>query len=415
MLLTLKNDVYSEKKNITCFFWAFPLIVRRFTATLMTILRASQYVEYLNAIIWLCVIAFCINALINSIVLRDLAIGIFVILFSFVASEIWPFNSFISENRLYYLTSIFPFFYIGKCLAADRNILKQMRSISVVVIFLNYLVYFLYYKRGGGTGIFNDNLAFAYDLVPHVTILFYYFLRDRKIFDTILFALAAVLLLMQGTRGPLLFLVVFFVWYTFASRPFHKWIVESVLLLFASTVFFYSGLFEKLIYYLINVGSSIGVSTRILETIVAESGTGLRSNYWREYLLNIAFQGIKERPYLGYGPYGDFYLTRNDTNFIGGMYVHNMIVEFMCDYGIIIGIALFTSFVLLLLKGYRSRKDLEIKIMIMLLISNTFFKFFFSGSYLQEPFFYVLLGFLASLKKNKQKSRKVITLGGKFT
>lgn len=411
MYITLERDVYSEKKYLTLFFWAFQLIIRRFTATAMTILGLAEYVEYINVLLWLCVAVFCLKAIVSSIGIMDIAAGIFVVLFFIVASRIWPFNEFIVKNRWNYLLTVLPFLYVGKGLVIDKQILMQMKNISSAVIFLNYIVYFFYYKRGGGTGIFNDNLAFAYDLLPHVALLLYFALRDKTTIDALLFISSFILLLMQGTRGPILLIAFIIIWYFYSSRSFGEWFIESIFLIVFCVTVLFSGIFEFLIKLLISIGQSLGVSTRIFETLLERNGTGLRSNFWREYIFKIILEGIKKRPFSGYGPFGDYFLTQNDMHFQGGIYAHNFFVELICDYGIIIGVTLIALLFAVILKSYNRSSDIETRLMIILLMSNSLFKFFFSGSYLFEPVFYVLLGFLFSTLPSDAQGNKIIISG----
>lgn len=407
MVLVIKKDVFSKRKYLMCLFWAFQLIIRRITALIMTILGMIDYVEVLNAFFWAVVIVFCLNAVAESLKLKDILFGLLVFAFSYIALVIWPFNYYINQNRYEFFSKVFPFFFLGRCIAIDKEILDDLRQISIVTIIINYVVYFLYYKQGGGTGIFHDNLAFAYDIIPHVILLFYYFLKNKKLKDSIFFFLAAILLVIQGSRAPVLYLVVFFIWYSFSFQPFLKWILKSSVLLVLFFTFVQSGLLDYTLNFLVNFGNALGIGTRIFDEVIKIRKVGLAPDFWRTYLRDIVLKGIYEKPIRGFGPYGDYYLTRNDTHFINGMYVHNIFIELMCDYGIIIGILLFIVLFVLLFKAYNSSEGIEVKLIILILSSNTIYKLFFSGSYLKEPYFFFMLGVLISLidtaKKRKAK------------
>ena len=85
-------------------------------------------------------------------------------------------------------------------------------------------------------------------------------------------------------------------------------------------------------------------------------------------------------------------------------YAHNMFVEWIVDFGIVIGIILSVSFIVLLIKGLKNKQRQEF-VYIIVFITTGFVQMMFSGSYLlQEASLYVLLG----LGVNASSREKII-------
>ena len=114
---------------------------------------------------------------------------------------------------------------------------------------------------------------------------------------------------------------------------------------------------------------------------------------------------LKKWTIFGNGLYGDRVLMKESQLFAEDTtYAHNLFVEWIVDFGIVIGIILSVSFIVLLIKGLKNKQRQEF-VYIIVFITTGFVQMMFSGSYLlQEASLYVLLG----LCVNASSKEKII-------
>ena len=107
---------------------------------------------------------------------------------------------------------------------------------------------------------------------------------------------------------------------------------------------------------------------------------------------------IKERIIFGWGLYGE--------RFELGSYCHNIILEFMIDFGAIPGIILFAMFTVgvisKVLTGPQSQKNV-----IMMLLGMFIVKLFVSGSFWTEMAFFMLVSVIINKTKHPQIEESV--------
>ena len=93
-----------------------------------------------------------------------------------------------------------------------------------------------------------------------------------------------------------------------------------------------------------------------------------------------------------------------------GTYAHNIFVELIYQYGLVIGVAMFSLFVIIVLKpvpGVLRHKDDDIAILVITFIPVGFVSLAFSGSYLTSFFFWSLMGLMVGINR-KWKEESVL-------
>lgn len=144
------------------------------------------------------------------------------------------------------------------------------------------------------------------------------------------------------------------------------------------------------------------ISSRTIETI---SDDTFFESQGRDYIRKAVWKGVQENPF-GYGLYGDRYIC--SKYFRGGTeYAHNILYEFMADFGIIIGILLLAVLLIMYYKCFhRYKRDCE-GLLLILLLPEGFLKFFFSDSFLNNLMFFVMVGFLLSVLSGRYQNRHI--------
>jgi len=90
----------------------------------------------------------------------------------------------------------------------------------------------------------------------------------------------------------------------------------------------------------------------------------------RLYLIEKSFEIIKENPLLGKG-IGGFQNYNNDPNLLLLKYPHNIFLELLCEYGVLIGGFFSIGLILLFVKAIKRNFILGIFILYALLIAQT--------------------------------------------
>ena len=123
----------------------------------------------------------------------------------------------------------------------------------------------------------------------------------------------------------------------------------------------------------------------------------------REQMYKAAFEEFKKSPVYGIGPLG--FIVKY------GRYPHNIVLETMCDYGIVGVTILFGGISLLLLKLIRaSKRDLSVGMMTLILLGFNL-PLLFSGEFLAYAPFWFFMGY--SIVYDLKSNRKGIGINGK--
>ena len=144
-----------------------------------------------------------------------------------------------------------------------------------------------------------------------------------------------------------------------------------------------------------NIFEQIGINSRVIESL--RDNEFLSSNS-RDNIRNAVLKGISDNPF-GYGLYGDRYVTIKYYE-EGSEYAHNILFEFLADYGVFLGPILLLVIIYLCYKCFHIYKGTNTGLALLFLVPDGFLKLFFSNSYLTDFLFFVFIGFLLSLNKN---------------
>lgn len=219
-----------------------------------------------------------------------------------------------------------------------------------------------------------------------------------RFFSFINLILSYALVLIGGSRGPILAILIIAILSTIYSFKYSKntsVIIISfiVVLIILGNLLLFSNYFSESHIRLF----SLMAKNNIMET----SG--------REYYARISLKGILDHAFMGVGVFKDRIYIYNRfhrayaTNSLGS-YPHNFFLEVLLQYGIIIGGVLIITFLVLLFKAYK--EQIQQSQEVLLLMIGLFIPLLVSKSYVQTWDFYMILGFV--LEINNEKSRQVV-------
>lgn len=246
----------------------------------------------------------------------------------------------------------------------------------------------------------NQYMTLSYNMLAQVAFLILYKPKKNKIIHYIFIALGSFVIAFGGSRGALVGLL----------------IVVLLLLIYNN----YSKKMKMLLFTILATVSAAALA--FYDTIILAIGFWLRMNDIDSRTFEFFMNGggdvtsgrtriqsflLKKWTVFGNGLYGDRVLMKESQLFAEDTtYAHNMFVEWIVDFGIVIGIALTIGFIVLLLKGLRNKQTQEF-IYIIVFTTTGFVQMMFSGSYLlQEPGLFVLLGLCVNASSKVKMTEK---------
>lgn len=260
---------------------------------------------------------------------------------------------------------------------SNLNMVLAQTSHAVTLVIALMLVVTLAADRGQA----NYDMTVGYTLLYPICFCMSRIKENKKY--VCLALISGLIILLYGSRGPLLaimsFLLMMFL-FDKEKRNVKKFVWRMIVVASAIIVCFF---YREILLFVREIFINKGVSVRTIEKILTGNIT---ADSGRSILYDLAIKHIHEKPILGWGLAGDVVCMEQ--------YPHLLFLEILLDFGYVIG-GMLSFFVL-----YRI-----IKTSLMFHFENEDFFILFccgfvplllSHSYLQEPLFWVLMGFACS-------------------
>lgn len=359
--------------------------------------------------VWLIVLICCIPFIIKSIKWTHM---LFYVLISFVFVLFWYFTDYDAFDYIALCNVIFftiPAFFIGLSININDKTFKPLYFLSIFVLFAS-IIYSFYYLSD--RELSTDNMDYAYKVLPSVLIIASsLFIYKKKFWNIILLLISLFFLIALGTRGPILCLIIFILIMFWKKNGFTKLFIYISFLSIVAFIVLWSPLYEILILKISEFLENLGFSSRVLEMLIQKK---LSEGNGRDAIKDKLWMLIKEYPILIRGPFSDREATKNfyDPNYFiryeNGTYAHNIILEFIFDFGIIIGILL-----LIIILFYTLKLVLKVEkdsfYIVGIVICCSLIHLLISGSYLTSSLFFMLIGLQFNKKLiNKRKKELII-------
>lgn len=318
----------------------------------------------------------------SRLALQSLFFIIFIFSHSLIIS---PENkdAIFSEGVKLTLCTCLPIFL---CTSSIRNIdifYKSCLFVSVACSILGILYSILFI-----TGNL-PMLEQAYNMSYGYALLFpaMFFLYKNKIGYTIVAFILLILIVIIGSRGPLIPFIGYYVWLHFFKGKKSERI--KVLLLIIGIIL----LFPLIILLL----SFFEINSRTIYFIVEGY---MDSTSGRESITDIIWQKILNQPLCGYGIFAD-------RVFMNGSYCHNIILELFLNFGLFVPITIFMILLPYVFNLWRNLVYPNQDFFILLALASIF-PLLLSSSYLIDFRIAMFLGFIYKFRKEgfKVKLRK---------
>lgn len=333
------------------------------------------------------------------------SIAFFSVVFLLSMLSALVYNEIIGSELSQFLLTALPLIVVGINFDGNRKIIGKCPLIHVIYIaslinltgFILYILYFL-----GSREIENSAMTWSYSILPSMLCIVFFAIRKRKILAIIFSIAGGVLLLFLGTRGTIVCLLVFIgVQFLYLLKKKGSRII-ALLIIVSLILFIQFGDYLTIVRVLREYANRIGLSTRVFDVFLNQE---FLVSSGRDEIIGVAISAIKNRPVLGYGLFGDRYLL-NARSYEAGTYAHNLIIELWVQLGVIIGSLLFLLLVILIIRAtFRVANSPNGQFFLWIFICAGFVKLFISGSYLLEPFFFLLIGFCVNTIRNKTENK----------
>lgn len=294
-------------------------------------------------------------------------------------------QEYLMNKMIMVLFLCYPFYFIGASLDAEHLLwLYKVSRISIIVCILYTLTL-------GINVMTTERMDQAYSLLPHICLVFYYFTRDKKIYDLLLSLLGAITLLFFGTRGPVLLCILFFIvcLLCFFGKTILQKVIAVMICSAIGTLVYY--LSDRAVEYLGKLAANLGFSTRIFDSLSAES---FFISSGRDVITETVLDYISKKPLSGYGLAYDRLIVES--------YSHNLLFEWCLSFGVIIGGMLFLMLIIGIIKSLINYRGSNCSIILLCIVfSCGLGKLFFSSSFLIEPYFFLMIGLIISMKSRR--------------
>lgn len=364
----------------------------------------TQYLTYaLYGILWICLIIH-ISQNVDSFIYKALALGTAVVLLCVLelqifpenAKYIWGFNTrsiitFIPENLFSAMLLIIPGLLVNDY-ESFVKILHKFARAGVVVGCIAYAVFVII-----GRELNYDDMNFSYTLCIMVCTL----IAITQRYDTLFIVAGFLCMFIAGTRGPLICSIVAIVLKTVFLNQNGKKKIIYVLMGIIAIALVQMGMIGSLINSLGDALSSIGIDNlRIIEMYNEGS---MSDSSGRGDLQDTILQAIYQRPLLGWG-------VGADRLFLDGSYVHNILLEAICSFGVIFGGLFLFALAVISIRALFLKNE-NVKLIAFIFITSIVLKLFFSSSFFTcrefSLFLGICLGGIVNYKEQLSLKRKM--------
>jgi hypothetical protein len=323
-------------------------------------------------------------------------VAYFIFVFLSAVSILFYGYGAIGKNVVNFLLTVAPFIFVGASITDTSSLEKYFRVFAFMTaaaaamhIVGNFIMGFIYVH----------DMTSAYSVLPAaIMALYYMFHNKKKLIYVLLNIIFFIEILYMGVRGAIVvYFVCILVSLLYFSKSFKTKIITAMA--FAVTaVLYFDGTIENGIIEvnskLVALGIINGAIKRLLEgTITDDSG--------RNAITQKVMGAVKEHPVVGNGIFSDRVLLGNND------YTHNLISEVLMDFGIIFGTIALVVFAFYLIRlFYLARKDSFRFMFLLSLAALSVGQLLVSGSYLEEPFFFMLIGVMMNSRFFPKKKRR---------
>lgn len=331
-----------------------------------------------------------------------LVISVFIMNYVFFPNNELMLNEYAPK----FLAGALPFYIAGVIFKLDETTERVIYWSSVGGLFILVAYYLLYIQNAaysGETEVLEDMMGPAYAALPFILVIIRKLLTKFDFLSLALSVFGFIFLLSFGARGPIACLLFFVVGYLLFFKRYSKPVLTKGLFIVIGLLCFV--FINDILEFLSPIMEALGMGTRIIDFVLAIAMFGAddamdtsileRQDMFRVGLdyVNVTGHGIGSFASVTHSVYS---------------YSHNIIVDFLIEYGIIIGPLLLLLILRLFVRGWlRSKSEAE-KSFILIMFCIGFVSLLFSHTYLIKYEFFFAIGYCVHV--SREAKRKIIKI-----
>lgn len=303
------------------------------------------------------------------------------------------------DNRIFLRSLVFPMFFMNlpslvymmsiHDLKVFRNVMEKA---GCLVFAIGIILSILVFSGKATVGNYSMGLSY-YMLLP--TIIFLDDLFDEFSIKSLVKAgLSFMVILSLGSRGAVLCTIVF-IFLKYIKGNYKKAWLNICVVATAVGAIFYS---DKILQLLNKIFLTYGIKSRNIALFLKE-GVHLSG---RDRLLEKVIMEIADKPIFGIGIAGD-------RKILNGTYVHNVLIEILSHFGVILGSAILMILIILIFKSLLTKNISEYSLII-IWVSLGLVVLMVSSSYLENIKFWIFLGLLININNRDSDRQKILKM-----
>ena len=269
-----------------------------------------------------------------------------------------------------------------------RKLLVWMSRILVPVLIITVVTYTQFSLSRSVYMDFSNAMSIG------LALLVFSGLINKNIFDMVMAIAGMLVLCIYGSRGALLTLFVLFIYLFWQKYKNGNMMIVCIVI---GVVIIFAG--PSIISTVLVKVSGLGVNSRTIEKML--SGKFLVSKD-RLSIFQYMISVIGNNFLLGTGIGGDRYYLPLKFSGTDASYAHNLILEILMDYGVLIGGLLISMLVYLIYKCFIKEKDIEVKAFLGAFFTIGFLQLMISRSWLTEPNFFIFFALLLTYSQSNR-------------
>lgn len=269
---------------------------------------------------------------------------------------------------------------------------KRIESCNSLLIICSFLIKYILKDQTG-------YMPFSYYLLPIWILFCFRYIQKPSIFKTFVFLVLLLEGIVYGARGPLVWLVFSIIFFFILNqKELNKKIrlsVHSIIVLSFS-----SFIVIGLVFFLVTILEKLNISQSYILNRV-ESGN-LTQSSGRSTMINTAVNYLIND--MGPTVNGLFF---DRTIMLDNMYVHNVFLETLLDFGWVFGTSIIGLLAYFIVSTFISATIRNRKIIIFL-IASFFLKFLLTGSIYEDYNFIIYLSLMFAIREQNRIKRRGI-------
>lgn len=344
----------------------------------------GDYVDEVQVMMIVVPMVLALPVIFTSLALVDYIVYLLWVSLYMVNYVFFPMNEIsLDHYALQCIFLVFPYYFLGRIMDIKRfyTIFVWLSGMCIVMYVFYFMTYIQQTKSAAELGqlVSEDNMFAAYQLLPHVLMMFWSLMRKFHIVKLLISVLGVVALLSCGTRGPLACTGFFLIVQFFLTKFKHGVYIKSAVVVLGLSILLF---LQDIAFALKELFEAQGLSTRVVDRILTG---GIGHETGRDWIRYKLFEILDASgAFFGQGLFG--------SQRYGIIYAHSYPCDVFFSLGYVPGFLYLTAFCVLVGYAFIHRLGTIEQGFMLILISSAVMKLFLSSTFLFEPLYFMLIG-----------------------